>query len=87
MKSYGIYEVIENDNELLKLYRNDETFHKSINCGFREQWSNEKILIFALKMGYASKKAGEIAFSEYMAKDCRPFIVGDNKYTIKHPIL
>ena len=83
MKTYGIYEVIENDSELLKLYQNDETFHKSIDCGFREQWSNEKTLIFALKMGYASKEAGEIAFTKYMETDCRPFIVDSKKYTIK----
>jgi len=83
MKSYGIYEVIESDEELLKLYRNDATFKKSIDCGYHEEWSNEKIMLFALKMGYADKEATQSAFTEYMKSDCRPFMVGDKMYGIK----
>lgn len=81
MKSYGIYESIENDEELLKLYLNDSTFHKSIYYGYHQEWSNEKILIFALKKGYEAKEIIQNEYIEYIKTDCRPIIIGDKKYS------
>jgi DNA-directed RNA polymerase subunit M/transcription elongation factor TFIIS len=72
MKSYGIYKVIENDEELLNLYKNDAIFKKSIDCGYHQEWSNEKTLMFTLKKGYEAKNIQEKEHLDYILHDSRP---------------
>lgn len=78
----NIYEFIKSDEELTKLYYDDSIFRKSIEHGDMEQWSNEQILIFALKNGYKYKNELYKDFTKYIASDCRPIIIDNKKYSI-----
>jgi len=72
MKSYDIYDVIDRDSELFKLYQTDAIFKNSIDIGIEEDWSNEKILLFALKSGYKAKRNIDDNYIKNMLHDRRP---------------
>jgi len=61
-----ISEIIENDNELLKLYQNDPIFHNTVEQAKSLNISTEDTLIAAIKIGYSVKDEIYDRFLKYM---------------------
>jgi len=74
----GIFNVLNDDKELMDLYQNDAVFKKSIDAGYYSEMSADKILIFALKNGYEEKQKIYNDFVEYKRYESNTIIIKGN---------
>lgn len=75
----GIYNLLNDDKELMDLYNTDATFKKSIQAGYQSEMSSDKILIFALKNGYKEKQDIFNKYVEYKTYESKSMTIENNK--------
>ena len=73
----GIYNILNDDKELMDLYQTDSTFKKSIDTGYKQNLDSGEILIFALKSGYKAKQDIFNDYVEYKTYESKVIIKED----------